>query len=76
MTEQLDDWSAGPRASWIVVDTDAEAFDCRRCLIHEPFAVPVRSLREWTAEAQAFVEEHRRCRAPVREAETQEALGI
>lgn len=63
-----DPWSAGPKASWITVDNEVGAFDCRRCLIHEPFAIPVRFF-EWHRQAASFVDEHRGCRAPAKAVE-------
>lgn len=69
-----DDWSAGPGASWIVVDNEAGAFDCRRCLIHQPFELPVEFF-EWHRLAAVFVSEHRACKAPARPQEQIEIQG-
>lgn len=67
-----DDWSAGPKAGWIVVDNEAASFDCRRCLIHEPFDVPI-DFFAWHRQAAAFVDEHRGCKQtakPVEQVQT------
>lgn len=72
MSQQPEDWSAGPRAPWVVVDTEEYAFVCRRCGERESFPVPV-ELFDWTERSQLFLAVHLRCRAPKVEA-TQEAM--
>lgn len=59
-----EDWTAGPKSGWIVVDTEVGAFDCRRCLVHQPFAMPVQFF-EWHQQAAEFVADHRGCKAAV-----------
>lgn len=63
-----DDWSAGTKFGWITVDNEVGAFDCRRCLIHEPFPMPVQFF-DWHRQAAEFVAEHRGCKAAAKPVE-------
>jgi hypothetical protein len=58
------EWTAGPRAAWIVVDTDGGAFVCRRCETREVFRLPT-SLMTFTERAQRFVKAHLGCKGDV-----------
>lgn len=59
-TDDLPDWAAD-KAPWIVVETEAARFACRRCGVRVDFPTPV-VLADWVGRSQAFVGDHKGCK--------------